>query len=154
MPPVIKIVLLIKNSEFKFYRDKLCFNIIQILWLKQNLCESVVEKQTYSWIGRIFTQLIHIYLFVCQTYNNCSESRFHRPNNNREPPFTNREITTIWFFAHLNGASNILKEKQGSSFCKKAPALFSRIYASFRKRWSSIRFILLKYIENWIFHML
>lgn len=48
-------------------------------------------------------QLIQIYLFVCQTYDTCSDTCFQRLSNNREPDFTDQELITIWFFAHLNG---------------------------------------------------
>jgi hypothetical protein len=48
-------------------------------------------------------QLIQIYLFVCQTYDNCSNTCFQRLSNNSKPVFTDQELLTIWFFAHLNG---------------------------------------------------
>ncbi len=48
-------------------------------------------------------QLIQIYLFVCQTYDTCSNSCFQRLSNNSKPLFTDQELLTIWFFAHLNG---------------------------------------------------
>src|SRR5947209_212219 len=47
--------------------------------------------------------LIEIYLFVCQTYHTSSATCYQRLSNNREPGFTDQEITTIWFFAHLEG---------------------------------------------------
>jgi hypothetical protein len=47
-------------------------------------------------------QLIHIYLFVCQTYDTCSKTCFQRLSNNSKPTFTDQELLTIWFFAHLN----------------------------------------------------
>lgn len=46
--------------------------------------------------------LIQIYLFVCQIYDTCSETCFQRLSNNRKPKFTDAELITIWFFAHLN----------------------------------------------------
>jgi hypothetical protein len=47
-------------------------------------------------------QLIQIYLFVCQIYDNCSNTCFQRLSNNREPDFTDQELIAIWLFAHLN----------------------------------------------------
>src|SRR5690242_2833142 len=47
--------------------------------------------------------LIQIYLFVCQIYNTSAQSCFQRASNNRKPLFTDQELLTIWFFAHLNG---------------------------------------------------
>jgi Transposase DDE domain len=47
--------------------------------------------------------LIEIYLFVCQTYDTSSETCYQRLSNNREPEFTDQELITIWFFAHLEG---------------------------------------------------
>ena len=48
-------------------------------------------------------QLIQIYLFVCQTYDTSSNTCFQRLSNNCKPVFTDQELLTIWFFAHLNG---------------------------------------------------
>jgi len=48
-------------------------------------------------------QLIHTYLFVCQTYNTSAETCFQRLSNNRKPEFTDQELITIWFFAHSHG---------------------------------------------------
>jgi len=48
-------------------------------------------------------QLIHLYLFVCQTYDTSSETCFQRLCNNAKPLFTDQELITIWFFAHING---------------------------------------------------
>jgi len=47
--------------------------------------------------------LIEIYLFVCQTYDTSSATCYQRLSNNREPDFTDQELMTIWFFAHLEG---------------------------------------------------
>ncbi len=47
--------------------------------------------------------LIEIYLFVCQTYDTSSETCYQRLSNNRKPEFTDQELITIWFFAHLEG---------------------------------------------------
>jgi len=47
--------------------------------------------------------LIEIYLFVCQTYDTSSHSCYQRLSNNRVPEFTDQELMTIWFFAHLEG---------------------------------------------------
>lgn len=60
-------------------------------------------------------QLIQIYLFVCQTYDTCSTTCFQRTSNNCEPVFTDQELITIWFFAHLNGFS---QKKQMHTFIK------------------------------------
>lgn len=48
-------------------------------------------------------QLIQIYLFVCQIYDTSSNTCFQRTSNNSKPVFTDQELLTIWFFAHLNG---------------------------------------------------
>jgi hypothetical protein len=47
--------------------------------------------------------LIEIYLFVCHVYDTSSETCFQRMSNNRDPDFTDQELITIWFFAHLQG---------------------------------------------------
>jgi hypothetical protein len=47
--------------------------------------------------------LIEIYLFVCQVYDTSSATCYQRLSNNREPEFTDQELITIWFFAHLEG---------------------------------------------------
>ncbi len=60
-------------------------------------------------------QLIQIYLFVCQIYDTCSDTCFQRMSNNGEPLFTDQELITIWFFAHLNGFS---QKKQMHTFIK------------------------------------
>lgn len=48
-------------------------------------------------------QLIHLYLFVCQLHDNCKHTCFQRLSNNSKPVFTDQELLTIWFFAHLSG---------------------------------------------------
>lgn len=58
-------------------------------------------------------QLIHIYLFVCQTYDTSSTTCFQRLSNNSKPDFTDQELITIWFFAHLQGC---FQKKQMHSF--------------------------------------
>ncbi len=60
-------------------------------------------------------QLIQIYLFVCHIYDTSSATCFQRLSNNREPSFTDQEIITIWFFAHLSGCS---QKKQMHEFIK------------------------------------
>ena len=47
--------------------------------------------------------LIEIYLFVCQIYDTSSKTCYQRLSNNREPLFTDQELITIWFFAHVEG---------------------------------------------------
>ena len=47
--------------------------------------------------------LIEIYLFVCQVYDTSPETCFQRLSNNAKPEFTDQELITIWFFAHLEG---------------------------------------------------
>jgi len=47
--------------------------------------------------------LIEIYLFVCHIYDTSAATCFQRLSNNREPEFTDQELMTIWFFAHLEG---------------------------------------------------
>lgn len=60
-------------------------------------------------------QLIQIYLFVCHIYDTDSETCFQRASNNSEPLFTDQELITIWFFAHLSGFA---QKKQMHSFIK------------------------------------
>jgi hypothetical protein len=47
--------------------------------------------------------LIEIYLLVCQVYDTSSKTCYQRLSNNRDPEFTDQELITIWFFAHLEG---------------------------------------------------
>jgi|SRR5215213_899229 len=47
--------------------------------------------------------LIEIYLFVCHVYDTSPQTCYQRLSNNREPEFTDQELITIWFFAHLEG---------------------------------------------------
>jgi hypothetical protein len=47
--------------------------------------------------------LIEIYLFVCRVHDTSSATCYQRLSNNREPLFTDQELITIWFFAHLEG---------------------------------------------------
>lgn len=47
--------------------------------------------------------LIEIYLFVCHVYDTSSATCYQRLSNNRDPQFTDQELITIWFFAHLQG---------------------------------------------------
>lgn len=47
--------------------------------------------------------LIEIYLFVCRVHDTSSETCYQRLSNNRVPEFTDEELVTIWFFAHLEG---------------------------------------------------
>ena len=51
-------------------------------------------------------QLIQFYLFVCQTYDNRSETCFQRLSNNSNPTFTDQELIAIWFLGHLNQKFN------------------------------------------------
>lgn len=60
-------------------------------------------------------QLIQIYLFVCHIYDTSPTTCFQRLSNNREPLFTDQELITIWFFAHLSGFS---QKKQMHTFIK------------------------------------
>src|SRR5690349_9587697 len=59
--------------------------------------------------------LIHLYLFVCHTYDTSSRTCFQRTSNNRKPRFTDQELMTIWFFAHLHG---YFEKKQMHTFIK------------------------------------
>lgn len=47
--------------------------------------------------------LVEIYLFACHVYDTSSATCYQRLSNNREPKFTDQELITIWFFAHLEG---------------------------------------------------
>src|ERR687884_2340611 len=47
--------------------------------------------------------LIEIYLFVCRVYDTSSATCYQRLSNNRVPEFTDQELITIWFFAHVEG---------------------------------------------------
>lgn len=58
-------------------------------------------------------QLIQIYLFVCHIYDTCENTCFQRLSNNCKPEFTDQELLTIWFFAHLN---NCFQKKQMLQF--------------------------------------
>jgi hypothetical protein len=59
-------------------------------------------------------QLIQIYLFAYQIYDTYSESFFQRLSNKSEALFTDQELITIWFFAHLK----VLSEKKMYAFIK------------------------------------
>lgn len=47
--------------------------------------------------------LIEIYLFVCRVYDTSNATCYQRLSNNAKPDFTDQELITIWFFAHLEG---------------------------------------------------
>ena len=47
--------------------------------------------------------LIEIYLFVCHVYDTSAATCYQRVSNNRAPDFTDQELITIWFFAHVEG---------------------------------------------------
>lgn len=47
--------------------------------------------------------LIEIYLFVCHVHDTSSTTCYQRLSNNREPEFSDQELITIWFFAHVEG---------------------------------------------------
>lgn len=47
--------------------------------------------------------LIEIYLFVCHVYHTSPATCYQRLSNNQHPEFTDQELITIWFFAHLEG---------------------------------------------------
>jgi hypothetical protein len=69
--------------------------------------------------------LIEIYLFVCQTYDTSPETCYQRLSNNREPEFTDQELVTIWFFAHLEGCFE--KKRMHSLIRKYWPEWFPRL---------------------------
>ncbi len=46
--------------------------------------------------------LIQLYVLVCQTYDNHSDTCFQRLSNNNQPAFTDQELVTIYLFGHLN----------------------------------------------------
>jgi hypothetical protein len=69
--------------------------------------------------------LIEIYLFVCQTYDTSPATCFQRLSNNREPEFTDQELLTIWFFAHLEGCFE--KKKMHSLILNYWPDWFPRL---------------------------
>src|SRR5512138_2974767 len=60
--------------------------------------------------------LIHLYLFVCHTYDTSSATCFQRASNHRQPLFTDEELLTIWFFAHLSG---YFEKKQMHTFIRQ-----------------------------------
>ena len=60
-------------------------------------------------------QLIQIYLFVCQIYDTSPSTCFQRLSNNAKPKFTDLELITIWFFAHLN---DCFQKKQMHKFIR------------------------------------
>jgi hypothetical protein len=47
--------------------------------------------------------LIEIYLFVCHVYDTSAATCYQRTSNNSAQLFTDQEMITIWFFAHLEG---------------------------------------------------
>jgi hypothetical protein len=69
--------------------------------------------------------LIEIYLFVCQTYDTYSETCYQRLSNNSKPEFTDQELITIWFFAHLEGCFE--KKKMHRLIEKYWPEWFPRL---------------------------
>ena len=70
-------------------------------------------------------QLIQLYLFVCQIYDTSSTTCDQCSSNNRDPEFTDQEIITIWFFAHLNGC---FEKKKRHSFSQNYwPAWFPHL---------------------------
>ncbi len=60
--------------------------------------------------------LIEIYLFVCHIHDTSSDTCYQRLSNNRVPEFTDQELITIWFFAHLEGC---FEKKQMHSLIRK-----------------------------------
>jgi|SRR2546423_7596833 len=83
--------------------------------------------------------LIEIYLFVCQTYDTSSKTCYQRLSNNRNPDFTDQELITIWFFAHLEGCFE--KKKMHRLILKYWLAWFPRLpsYQTFVLRLSPPR---------------
>jgi len=69
--------------------------------------------------------LIEIYLFVCRTYDTSPQTCFQRLSNNRAPDFTDQELLTIWFFAHLEGCFE--KKRMHSLIRKYWQAWFPRL---------------------------
>lgn len=69
--------------------------------------------------------LIEIYLFVCHVYDTSSQTCYQRLSNNREPEFTDQELITIWFFAHLEGCFE--KKKMHSLILKYWREWFPRL---------------------------
>jgi hypothetical protein len=69
--------------------------------------------------------LIEIYLFVCRAYDTSYATCFQRLSNNREPEFTDQELITIWFFAHLEGCFE--KKKMHQLMLKYWPQWFPRL---------------------------
>jgi hypothetical protein len=69
--------------------------------------------------------LIDIYLFVCQIYDTSSATCYQRLSNNRVPEFTDQELITIWFFAHLEGRFE--KKKMHSLILKYWRSWFPRL---------------------------
>ncbi len=69
--------------------------------------------------------LIEIYLFVCHVYDTSPNTCYQRLSNNREPEFTDQEIITIWFFAHLEGCFE--KKKMHRLIAKYWRAWFPRL---------------------------
>ena len=48
-------------------------------------------------------QLIQLYVWVCQIYDNHSVLKLQRMSNNNQPTFTNQELVTVYLFGHLQG---------------------------------------------------
>ena len=69
--------------------------------------------------------LIESYLFVCHVYDTSSRTCYQRLSNNRDPVFTDQELITIWFFAHLEGCFE--KKKMHQLILKYWPQWFTRL---------------------------
>jgi hypothetical protein len=55
-------------------------------------------------------KLIHLYLWVCQVYDNHPELKFQRWSNNPTPPaFTDQELVTIYLWGHFQGHTRLSK---------------------------------------------
>ena len=69
--------------------------------------------------------LIEIYLFVCRVYDTSAVICYQRLSNNRVPGFTDEELITIWFFAHLE--SCFKKKRMHRLIAKYWRAWFPRL---------------------------
>jgi Transposase DDE domain len=78
--------------------------------------------------------LIEIYLFACHVYDTSDATCFQRLSNNRDPEFTDRELITIWLFAHCEGCFE--KKKMHALILKYWREWFPRLpsYQTFVRR--------------------
>ena len=78
--------------------------------------------------------LIHFYLWVCQTYDNRPELKEQRFSNNHKPEFTDQELVTVYLWGHFQGHTQLSKiyryvDQQWRGWFPKLPS-----YQAFNRR--------------------